>query len=384
MSTIQVNEIENTSGDSSISIDGNGNVSVPENLSVTGTTSLTDDLNVDSGTLFVDASENRVGIGTTSPTGLLHISSSAPALYMTDTTNNTEGVISMDNAGSLVFNADLNNEASSSNVRFAVDGSEAMRIDSSGNVDIAQSGAFPGAGNTTTGLRLASEGRLFASADGSSYAANFNVNADGEIIRLRKDGSTVGSIGYTSTGLQINGEANHTGIRFGSGAFVPQLDGSDSDGTQGLGNSSVRWEDLYLSGGVYLGGTGSANKLDDYEEGTWNPTENNSITLTDNTTPKYVKVGGLVHLWFDFTVASNSNGNSFDISNIPFAASEIGSAGGVVYFCDMNNSTADAGLSFNFNFESRALLRSGYDSNVTLATMSGHRIAGCLIYRTTT
>jgi hypothetical protein len=30
--------------------------------------------------------------------------------------------------------------------------------------------------------------------------------------------------------------------------------------------------DLTLSGGVYLGGTGSANYLDDYEEGTWTPT----------------------------------------------------------------------------------------------------------------
>jgi hypothetical protein len=34
---------------------------------------------------------------------------------------------------------------------------------------------------------------------------------------------------------------------------------------------SARFKDLYLSGGVYLGGTGSANKLDDYEEGTWTP-----------------------------------------------------------------------------------------------------------------
>ena len=36
-----------------------------------------------------------------------------------------------------------------------------------------------------------------------------------------------------------------------------------------LGNGNNRFKDAYLSGGVYLGGTGSANKLDDYEEGTW-------------------------------------------------------------------------------------------------------------------
>jgi hypothetical protein len=86
--------------------------------------------------LVWDASAESLGIGTDSPTGLLHLSSSAPAFYMTDTTNNTEGVISMDNAGSLILNADLNDEAASSNIRFAVDGSEAMRIDSAGNVGI--------------------------------------------------------------------------------------------------------------------------------------------------------------------------------------------------------------------------------------------------------
>jgi hypothetical protein len=29
---------------------------------------------------------------------------------------------------------------------------------------------------------------------------------------------------------------------------------------------------IEVSDGVYLGGTGAANKLDDYEEGTWTPT----------------------------------------------------------------------------------------------------------------
>ena len=38
-----------------------------------------------------------------------------------------------------------------------------------------------------------------------------------------------------------------------------------------IGKSDARWKDLYLSGGAYLGGTAAANKLDDYEEGTWTP-----------------------------------------------------------------------------------------------------------------
>jgi hypothetical protein len=44
---------------------------------------------------------------------------------------------------------------------------------------------------------------------------------------------------------------------------------ADRDAAVDLGTSTVRFKDLYLSGGVYLGGTGSANHLDDYEEGTF-------------------------------------------------------------------------------------------------------------------
>jgi hypothetical protein len=140
---------------------------------------------------------------------------------------------------------------------------------------------------------------------------------------------------------------------------------------------------LIASGGVYLGGTVAANKLDDFESGTWNPSENNGVTLTDNETPRYTKVGDMVHLWFDVTVATNTNGNSFDLSGIPFTANDIGCAGGAVYYCNMNNSLANAGLSFHFGTTTRAALRSGYDATVDLADMSGHRISGVLIYKAT-
>jgi hypothetical protein len=46
--------------------------------------------------------------------------------------------------------------------------------------------------------------------------------------------------------------------------------GSSTDAITALdiGDSAARFKDLYLSGGVYLGGTVAANHLDDYEEGT--------------------------------------------------------------------------------------------------------------------
>ncbi len=54
-------------------------VSAANGGTFSGTVSVSDDLTVDSGTLFVDASANRVGIGTTSPSQLLSIVDSGSA-----------------------------------------------------------------------------------------------------------------------------------------------------------------------------------------------------------------------------------------------------------------------------------------------------------------
>jgi hypothetical protein len=58
--------------------------------------------------------------------------------------------------------------------------------------------------------------------------------------------------------------------------------------------------DLTLSGGVYLGGTGAANKLDDYEEGTYtvNVTDASGNTSSSSFTGYYTKIGNLVEVNF--------------------------------------------------------------------------------------
>jgi hypothetical protein len=64
-----------------------------------------------------------------------------------------------------------------------------------------------------------------------------------------------------------------------------------------LGGPSNKFKDLYLSGGVYLGGTGAANKLDDYEEGTCTLTLTGGTTaptVAQTATGTYTKVGNTV------------------------------------------------------------------------------------------
>ena len=77
--------------------------------------------------------------------------------------------------------------------------------------------------------------------------------------------------------------------------------------------------DIEVSGGLYLGGTGTANKLDDYEEGTWTPSLNSYSTSFTGT---YTKIGNVVHCrvkrWAH--IPSSSITGSVIITGLPFSA----------------------------------------------------------------
>lgn len=73
-----------------------------------------------------------------------------------------------------------------------------------------------------------------------------------------------------------------------------------TDNANDLGSASKRWKDLYLSGGLYIGGTTSANYLSDYEEGTFTLTPIFSAAIIGtiaSTYGSYTKVGRKVYLY---------------------------------------------------------------------------------------
>ena len=72
-SKIKVDTIENVAGSGNVSLGSGHNLVVPGTLSITGASTLGGDLIVDTSTLKVDSSNNRVGVGTTSPDGALHV-----------------------------------------------------------------------------------------------------------------------------------------------------------------------------------------------------------------------------------------------------------------------------------------------------------------------
>ena len=87
-----------------------------------------------------------------------------------------------------------------------------------------------------------------------------------------------------------------------------------TDNNNDLGSATKRWQDLYLSGGVYLGGTTSANFLDDYEKGTFTLNVGGSYLVPLSGTvssyyAEYVKIGRVVHVF------GQINGSSLQINS---------------------------------------------------------------------
>ena len=95
--------------------------------------------------------------------------------------------------------------------------------------------------------------------------------------------------------------------------------GADNNGTIDLGKSTSRFKDLYLSGGAYLGGTGSANKLDDYEEGTFTVGYTGATVSSSYNTAYYTKIGRLVY-WTHYTGSTTISSVTGDLvlTGLPF------------------------------------------------------------------
>ena len=95
--------------------------------------------------------------------------------------------------------------------------------------------------------------------------------------------------------------------------------GDTSDNTTDLGSETQRFKDLYLSGGVYLGGTGAANKLDDYEEGTWTPADGTAAGLTITIIhASYTKIGRVVHVKAYISIPTTTANTNIQISGLPY------------------------------------------------------------------
>jgi hypothetical protein len=187
-----------------------------------------------------------------------------------------------------------------------------------------------GASNGGINIGTAGVKGVISAAAGQTVAYLNRLGSDGDIAVFRKDGTTVGSIGSKVGNLTIgNGD---TGLYFAAGAdaIYPYNTSTqaDRDAAVDLGYSTVRFKDLYLSGGVYLGGTGSANYLSDYEEGTFTPTIIGTTTAGTGTyttqVGAYTKVGRAVTIQIRLSWTAHTGTGFMFVSGLPFTTLSSG------------------------------------------------------------
>ena len=130
---------------------------------------------------------------------------------------------------------------------------------------------------------------------------------------------------------------------------------------------------------LLLGGTTSANALDDYEEGTWTPTAlNYDGTLTvDSAT--YVKVGALVTVKAKVTFDATVDGSGVNISSLPFVTTGVDKANGGFIV----SSTVSSASRMKAIGTGSLYLVAADDSNVSYTTMASTSLEFVMIYEST-
>jgi len=232
---------------------------------ISGTTgTFSDDLAVDTNTLFVDASTNRVGIGTSSPTiqldqlgdSLMHrirstTSTSAYARYQ-----GTSGIMVVGILGGLGYVGTTD----ASDLRLLTNNSEAMRIDNTGDVGIGTSnpthlltvgedgGSNPG--EISLGRGGVESASIYWTRVGTNDA-EITYTADEDLVI--KNAFSGGAVEYT------NNNGNHIFNTGASGSTEAMR--IDSSGNVGIGTSTPahQFEVENSTGGAIIAATSSTS-----------------------------------------------------------------------------------------------------------------------------
>ncbi len=290
-------------------ITGTGNINITGNATVSG------DLTVDTNTLYVDSSNNRVGIGTSSPSQTLHVEGN----LLVDAYNNAgEGggiflrqgyettaqpsITVKDHSGSAPDGISVNG---SDGVSFRTADTERMRIDASGNVGI-------GSSSPSSPLYVEKNSAGTVSIDGSTVLTLENNSHT--IIQMLSPANSSNRIYFgdpdNNGGGRITYDHNTNMLSFNTN--TSERVRIDSSGNVGIGTSSPSFP-LHVSGKIY--GTGVVASAGNSFE-----LSDNNVTIKRATNDMTLNTGGAERMRIDSsgnvligTTSTSINSSNFGI-----------------------------------------------------------------------
>jgi len=191
--------------------------------------------------------------------------------------------------------------------------------------------------NTTTANTI---GGLSALANGDVVeVVVYDIFTVADTVSQSSGGTFSGAVGFSGgiTGdLAVTGHAS-VGVNAVDATRALTVAGSTDDSTASglvVYNSSLASKfsvrndglittagNIQVGGDIRIGGTGSANALDDYEEGTWTPNVGGNATYHTQV-GRYVKIGRLVYFSFRLQINAIGTGTTQYIQGLPFSATE--------------------------------------------------------------
>tara|TARA_R100000654_G_scaffold24873_1_gene48088 strand:- start:309 stop:1157 length:849 start_codon:yes stop_codon:yes gene_type:complete len=193
-----------------------------------------------------------------------------------------------------------------------------------GTLDVTGNTTVTGSVITSTGFSVGNTAVLGQEIDVSSgnltidVAGDITLDAGGGDLDIKRNGNLYGYLSESSNNLLIgNGISDGDVLIRGSdgGTNITAVTFDMSDAGKAIFNS-----------GLAIGGTGSANTLDEYEEGSWTPafvgSSGGSATYSHQV-GRYTKIGNRVCANCYIALSGNSLSGTLSISGLPYASASI-------------------------------------------------------------
>ena len=243
---------------------------------------------------------------------------------LTGTTSTFSGDVTI--ADKIVHSGDTNTAIrfpAVDTVTVETDGSERMRIDSSGNLIVGKTTSTIG----TAGTSIESTGRVEINADSTTPLTVSRITDEGDMIQFYEGTTQRGVIGIELNDMFIS--SANTGLRFdyNDTRVVPcTTTGSGSDGTDDLGDPVVRWKNIYLSGGIIADGVSQITSVE--EKVTTSTSTSGTLTVdTQGNAVTFLTANQSANRTINF---SNANSNMATGESMTFAI--LATQGSTAYY----------------------------------------------------